>query len=86
MGRAAGDVNGAGSRGVIVAGGGPAGLEGALALCSLLSPERVCLIAPDREFVHRPYAFSEAFGLPAREGCRCASSPRAPASSCDEAR
>ena len=68
MGRAAGDVNGAGSRGVIVAGGGPAGLEGALALCSLLSPERVCLIAPDHEFVHRPYAFSEAFGLPPPRG------------------
>ena len=52
---------------VIVAGAGPAGLEGALALGSLLPGARVCLIAPDGDFVHRPYAFSEAFGLPPPE-------------------
>ena len=48
----------------MVAGGGPAGLEGVLALRRLLPEARVRLVAPDREFVHRPYAFSDAFGLP----------------------
>lgn len=64
MGGAARDVSAAGAPRVVVAGGGPAGLEGMLALRRLLPDARICLVAPDREFVYRPHAFSEAFGLP----------------------
>ncbi len=54
---------------VIVAGGGVAGLEALLALHELAGPRvRVELLSPEREFVYRPLAVAEPFGLahPAR--------------------
>jgi sulfide:quinone oxidoreductase len=54
---------------VVVAGGGVAGLEALLALHELAGPRvRVELLAPEREFVYRPLAVAEPFGLahPAR--------------------
>jgi sulfide:quinone oxidoreductase len=49
---------------VLIAGGGPAGLEGALKL-QLLAEERVqiTIIAPDPQFAYRPLAVAEPFGL-----------------------
>jgi sulfide:quinone oxidoreductase len=49
---------------IVIAGGGVAGLEGLLALHSILR-DRVglTLIAPDRDFVYRPLAVAEPFGL-----------------------
>lgn len=49
---------------VVVAGGGPAGLEGALAL-EELAGERIALtlVAPEAELVYRPLAVIEPFGL-----------------------
>ena len=54
---------------VVIAGGGVAGLEALLALHDLAGPRvRVHLLAPEREFVYRPLAVAEPFGLahPAR--------------------
>ena len=54
---------------VVIAGGGVAGLEALLALHQLAGPRvRVQLLAPEREFVNRPLAVAEPFGLahPAR--------------------
>jgi sulfide:quinone oxidoreductase len=54
---------------VVIAGGGVAGLEALLALHDLAGPRvRVQLLAPEREFVYRPLAVAEPFGLahPAR--------------------
>jgi sulfide:quinone oxidoreductase len=54
---------------VVIAGGGVAGLEALLALHELAGPRvKVELIAPEREFVYRPLAVAEPFGLarPAR--------------------
>ena len=54
---------------VVIAGGGVAGLEALLALRQLAGPRvKVELLAPEREFVHRPLAVAEPFGLahPAR--------------------
>jgi sulfide:quinone oxidoreductase len=56
---------------VVIAGGGVAGLEALLALHELAGPRvRVVLLAPEREFVYRPLAVAEPFGLahPARVG------------------
>ena len=54
---------------VVIAGGGVAGLEALLALHRLAGPRvRIDLLAPEREFVYRPLAVAEPFGLarPAR--------------------
>lgn len=54
---------------VVIAGGGVAGLEALLALHELAGRRvRVQLLAPEREFVYRPLAVAEPFGLahPAR--------------------
>ena len=54
---------------VVIAGGGVAGLEALLALHELAGPRvSVQLLAPEREFVYRPLAVAEPFGLvhPAR--------------------
>ena len=54
---------------VVIAGGGVAGLEALLALHELAGPRvRVQLLAPESEFVYRPLAVAEPFGLahPAR--------------------
>ena len=52
---------------VLIAGGGPAALEGALALRRRIPEARVELVAPDEEFVYRPMAVAEPFGRePAR--------------------
>jgi sulfide:quinone oxidoreductase len=49
---------------IAIAGGGVAGLEGLLALHSILRDRvRLTLIAPDRDFVYRPLAVAEPFGL-----------------------
>ena len=52
------------STSVLIAGGGFAGLEAMLALRALAA-ERVAveLLAPDPEFVYRPLAAAEPFGL-----------------------
>ena len=55
---------------VVIAGGGVAGLEALLALHELAGPRvKVELLAPEREFVYRPLAVAEPFGLahPARD-------------------
>ena len=54
---------------VIIAGGGVAGLEALLALHEMAGRRvRIQLLAPEREFVYRPLAVAEPFGLahPAR--------------------
>ena len=54
---------------VVIAGGGVAGLEALLALRQLAGPRvKAELLAPEREFVQRPLAVAEPFGLahPAR--------------------
>jgi sulfide:quinone oxidoreductase len=54
---------------VVIAGGGVAGLEALIALHELAGPRaRVELLAPESEFVYRPLAVAEPFGLahPAR--------------------
>jgi sulfide:quinone oxidoreductase len=49
---------------VIVAGGGPAALEGALALQRLAEERvRITLLAPDTAFPYRPLSVAEPFGL-----------------------
>ncbi|MDQ2676394.1 MAG: NAD(P)/FAD-dependent oxidoreductase, partial [Actinomycetota bacterium] len=49
---------------IIIAGGGVAGLEGLLALSRALGDRaRLTLIAPDPDFVYRPLAVAEPFGL-----------------------
>lgn len=49
---------------VVVAGGGVAGLETVLALRALAGPRTaITLIAPDPDFVYRPLAVGEPFGL-----------------------
>ena len=49
---------------IVIAGGGVAGLEGLLALHRLLGDRaRLVLIAPDSDFVYRPMAVAEPFGL-----------------------
>jgi sulfide:quinone oxidoreductase len=49
---------------ILIAGGGVAGLEAALALHAMASANaRVTLIAPDPEFSYRPLAVAEPFGL-----------------------
>jgi sulfide:quinone oxidoreductase len=51
---------------ILIAGGGPAALEAALALRGLLDPEdEVDVVAEGEEFVYRPLAVAEPFG---REG------------------
>jgi sulfide:quinone oxidoreductase len=51
-------------RHVIVAGGGVAGLEAVLALCAeAFDTVEVTLLAPERQFVYRPLAVGEPFGL-----------------------
>jgi len=47
---------------VLIAGGGPAAVEGLLAVRRLLPEAEVELTAPDDEFVYRPLAVSEPFG------------------------
>jgi len=48
---------------ILIAGGGPAGLEAALTLRGLLDPEdQVELVAEGDEFVYRPLAVAEPFG------------------------
>jgi sulfide:quinone oxidoreductase len=47
---------------ILVAGGGPAAVEGVLALRHLWSEARIELVAPVDEFVYRPLAIAEAFG------------------------
>ena len=49
---------------VVIAGGGVAALEALLALREL-APEavRIQLLAPEREFVHRPLFVAEPFGI-----------------------
>jgi sulfide:quinone oxidoreductase len=49
---------------VLIAGGGPAALEGALELQRLAEDRvRITLIAPGSQFAHRPLAVAEPFGL-----------------------
>jgi sulfide:quinone oxidoreductase len=49
---------------VLVAGGGPAGIEGVLHLLSLAgSSVAITLLAPDPHFTYRPLAVGEPFGL-----------------------
>jgi sulfide:quinone oxidoreductase len=49
---------------IVVAGGGVAGLEGLLALRSMLGDRaRLVLVAPDADFSYRPLAVAEPFGL-----------------------
>jgi sulfide:quinone oxidoreductase len=56
--------NGAGPRRVLVAGGGVAALEAVLALRKLAGDRlEVELMAPQRDFVYRPLAVAEPFGL-----------------------
>ncbi len=52
---------------VVVAGGGPAAIEGVLALRGTLPGAEVHLIAPDEDFVYRPQAVLEPFGGPPPE-------------------
>jgi sulfide:quinone oxidoreductase len=48
----------------LIAGGGPAALEGALKLQRLAGDRmRITLLAPDREFTYRPLSVAEPFGL-----------------------
>jgi sulfide:quinone oxidoreductase len=48
---------------VVVAGGGPAALEGILALRRAIGPlKEVVLVGPEEEFVYRPLAVAEPFG------------------------
>src|SRR4051794_21263843 len=49
---------------VVVAGGGPAALEGALELQALAGDRvHITLVAPEAWFVYRPLAVAEPFGL-----------------------
>lgn len=49
---------------VVIAGGGIAGLEGLLALRALAGDRcRLTLVAPGPDFVYRPLAVAEPFGL-----------------------
>src|SRR5687768_696529 len=53
-------------RRVLVAGGGVAALEAALALQALAGDRvAITLLAPDRVFAYRPFAATEPFGGPA---------------------
>jgi sulfide:quinone oxidoreductase len=49
---------------ILIAGGGVAGLEGALALHSMAGERvRLTIVAPDPDFTYRPLAVAEPFGL-----------------------
>jgi NADH dehydrogenase FAD-containing subunit len=47
---------------IVVAGGGPAAIEGLLALRDLLDDAQLELVAPVDDFVYRPLAIARAFG------------------------
>ncbi len=55
---------GAAASRVVVAGGGPAAIEGVLALRREMPDAEVHLVAPDVDFVYRPQAVLEPFGGP----------------------